>query len=215
MNSTDLDGDGDQDILASGSECVIWFENTDGLGTYGPAHIIGEESYFQGIQADDIDSDGDTDVIASWNDGNLEGGIIWYENIGPGTFGPKQTIIFTSDYWAGYFSIYTGDFDNDTDIDVFGGLSDKFSWYENNLILGNTEFESSQFSIFPSPADNQFTIQLDADTELELINLYNNLGQLVHSTSVPVVDSSNLSSGMYYVEVITNEGKATKKLIIK
>jgi hypothetical protein len=215
MNSTDLDGDGDQDILASGSECVIWFENTDGLGTYGPAHIIGEESYFQGIQADDIDSDGDTDVIASWNDGNLEGGIIWYENIGPGTFGPKQTIIFTSDYWAGYFSIYTGDFDNDTDIDVFGGLSDKFSWYENNLILGNTEFAASQFSIFPNPTTNQFTIQLDMDSELERINIYNNLGQLVHSTSVPVVDSSNLSSGMYYVEVITNEGKATKKLIIK
>lgn len=100
LNSPDLDGDGDSDLLAitsNYSSQLFWYENTDGLGTYSPAHIIGEESYFQGIQADDIDSDGDTDVIASWNDGNLEGGIIWYENIGLGTFGPKQTIIFSSD----------------------------------------------------------------------------------------------------------------------
>jgi hypothetical protein len=87
--------------------------------------------------------------------------------------------------------------------------------YDLSAILLTVTIPFSQFSIFPNPAENHFTIQLDMDSELERINIYNNLGQLVHSTSKMTVDTSTFSSGLYYVEVITNKGKATEKLILQ
>jgi len=82
-------------------------------------------------------------------------------------------------------------------------------------ILSTEDYPYSHFDLFPNPTTDLFTIQLDAASELETITVYNTLGQIVHSTSELVVDISNLSSGMYYVEVMTNKGKATKKLIIQ
>lgn len=69
--------------------------------------------------------------------------------------------------------------------------------------------------MYPNPATDQFTIQLDKDSELEIVNIYTNLGQLIHTTSENFVDTSTFSSGLYFVEVFTNKGKATKKLIIE
>jgi hypothetical protein len=215
IKMTDLDGDGDPDVLVLpfGNQ-MIWYENTDGLGTYSTSHVFGE-GYMNDLHVNDLDSDGDMDVITSLHDSSPFGGIVWYENTdGLGTFGSQQSVTTGS---GPYGPICSGDLDGDTDIDVVGVINgqDRFAWYENNLILGNTEFASSQFSIFPNPATDQFTIQLDAASELERINIYNNLGQLVHSTSQMTVDTSALSSGLYYVEVITNKGKATEKLILK
>ena len=87
--------------------------------------------------------------------------------------------------------------------------------FDLSAILSTDANTFVQFYLYPNPATNQFTIQLDAASELERINIYNNLGQLVHSTSKMIVDTSAFSSGLYYVEVITNKGKATEKLIIK
>jgi len=73
----------------------------------------------------------------------------------------------------------------------------------------------TQFSLFPNPAKDQFTISLNESIKLDRINIYNHLAQLISSTKETTVNTSNLSSGMYFVEVITDKGKATKKLILK
>jgi len=87
--------------------------------------------------------------------------------------------------------------------------------YDLSAVLSTNDYNFSQFSMYPNPAKNQFTIELSDNLELKSISIYNNLGQFVSSTSKHSTDVSNLSSGIYFVEVITNKGKSTKKLVIE
>ncbi len=80
--SADLDNDGDKDILTTSGGAfdgeVVWFENIDGLGTFGSKNIISTEVQFvRSVIAADIDNDGDMDVIASSQNDDK---IAWYEN---------------------------------------------------------------------------------------------------------------------------------------
>ena len=80
--AADLDGDGDQDFIAG----FGWYENLDGLGTFGPRQIISAETYqLSTLVAGDLDGDGDLDLLAgSYNDN----GVLWFENVdGRGSFG--------------------------------------------------------------------------------------------------------------------------------
>lgn len=49
---------------------------------------------------------------------------------------------------------------------------------------------------------------------LEEVTIYNNLGQVVKKASESVIDVSQLAKGLYFVEVTTNQGKATKKVVV-
>ena len=42
MYATDLDGDGDMDVLSASwvDGSIAWYENTDGRGTFGPQRVI-------------------------------------------------------------------------------------------------------------------------------------------------------------------------------
>lgn len=71
------------------------------------------------------------------------------------------------------------------------------------------------FKIYPNPVKDQFSIQLKNILELENVNIYNNLGQLVLTSNETTINSSKLSTGLYIVEIQTTRGKASKKLIIE
>ena len=78
----DLDGDGDLDALAAlfVSDEIVWYENLDGDGNFGPAQPLatgagGADSVF----AIDLDGDGDVDALSS---AITAGEVAWYENEG-------------------------------------------------------------------------------------------------------------------------------------
>ncbi|TGV03694.1 T9SS type A sorting domain-containing protein [Flavivirga rizhaonensis] len=89
------------------------------------------------------------------------------------------------------------------------------SVFDLNAILSSDSFVLSRFRISPNPATFQTTIKLNKGLILEKISIYNNLGQFILSTQKTVMNTSNLATGLYYVEVVTDKGKATKKLVIK
>lgn len=68
VRADDIDGDGDMDVLASVKfdNALIWWENTDGVGTEWAKHVI-DSSIKQpsSICTDDIDGNGHLDVIAA------------------------------------------------------------------------------------------------------------------------------------------------------
>lgn len=86
--------------------------------------------------------------------------------------------------------------------------------YDLTKAASLNEYVSNNFKIFPNPAKNVLNITLEDNLKLERADIYNNLGQIIRTSYTSVVDISDISSGMYFVEVTTNHGKATKKLII-
>lgn len=91
----------------------------------------------------------------------------------------------------------------------------KVKVYDLSAILFSDSFVLSKFNIFPNPAKNIVNIELIDNLILHNINIYNNLGQLLKSSKELIINTSNLSKGIYFVQVETDKGKATKKLIIE
>src|SRR5690554_2608242 len=87
--------------------------------------------------------------------------------------------------------------------------------YDLTKSSSHNNFSHIEFNIYPNPATDILNIGLENDLVLEKVMIYNNLGQVVKTSKDVVVNVENLSSGVYFVEVITDQGKATKKVVIK
>ncbi|MEI6682148.1 MAG: FG-GAP-like repeat-containing protein [Bacteroidota bacterium] len=77
----DIDHDGDMDVVATSMwvDQVVWFENLDGHGNFGPAHILPGGFHFpSSLSAADLDGDGDPDIIASYYDSDK---VVWFRNV--------------------------------------------------------------------------------------------------------------------------------------
>ena len=140
VSTADLDGDGDQDVLADILEIsgykIVWYENVDGMGNFGRRKVIDSDYSFE-VHAADLDGDGDLDVLSASYSNNT---IAWYENTnGQGDFGSYQEI--TGDLRSVY-AFHTTDLDDDGDLDVLSGVQneDRISrviWHENIDGRGN------------------------------------------------------------------------------
>ncbi len=137
--AADLDGDGDMDVIATSSldDDVMWFENTNGLGTFGEPIIIEDDLYnVSKAFTSDIDNDGDMDVFCL-----ARGKIVWYENMdGLGNFGgPIQIESIGNNFIP---SIAFGDLDGDDDLDITACYGSGFLYYIN--LDGQGTFSTSQ-----------------------------------------------------------------------
>ena len=92
------------------------------------------------------------------------------------------------------------------------------SYNQATGLLSFSNKETKGFSIFPNPATTQFSIDADltAKTSVQILN-YN--GQLVKEinqlNSSNQIDVSNLSSGVYFVNILINDSFSTEKLIVR
>jgi len=95
-----------------------------------------------------------------------------------------------------------------------GNLSGQVRVYDLSGILSNNEFVSQNFNIYPNPTSDILNINLENNLVLDHVTIYNNLGQVVKTVTENVINVSQLAKGLYFVEVTTNQGKATKKVIV-
>lgn len=114
---------------------------------------------------------------------------------------------------------------------MFEGTSD----YGNDLYVDNVNIamavtgikETNNISLanlYPNPTSAQTTLELSlANSESVVINIYNSLGELVHSeakNNMPAGDSrinlatEGLANGMYNVTITSKQGFVTKKLTV-
>ena len=167
--ATDLDGDGDLDVLSASEndDKIAWYENTDGLGTFGPQQAIttlanGARSVFVA----DIDGDGDQDVLSASSDDDT---IAWYENGALTPFGPSQTITFLAD---GARSVFAADLDGDGDQDVLSAseTDETVAWYEND---GQGGFGPQQVIFdLADGASSVFATDIDDDGDQDVLAAY-------------------------------------------
>jgi len=76
---------------------------------------------------------------------------------------------------------------------------------------------NSEFSVYPNPAEKEIYISGNNKEIIKEVNIYNQIGQKVlHETAITnTLDISMLKQGIYVIEMVSNERKIRKKLIIK
>src|SRR5690554_637657 len=87
--------------------------------------------------------------------------------------------------------------------------------YDLSGVLSSDKFTNANFTIYPNPATDVLNIELQDNVILENVTIYNNLGQKIKTVKQNTIDVSTLAKGLYFVEVTTNQGKASKKVIVE
>ncbi|WP_435264044.1 T9SS type A sorting domain-containing protein [Tenacibaculum sp. nBUS_03] len=198
--ATDIDQDGDMDILAAAYNKIALYKNNTGLGDFSSEKLLTVD-YLNGansINYKDIDLDGFNDLIYGISEDDA---IVWKKNInGLGVFGNTQVIGTNS---IDVKSVFVADIDGDGDMDVVASSigDNKVSWYENSTnTLGTISNDFISFSIYPNPTEN--VLNIVSKTKVLGLEIYNNLGQLVFAiANKNVVNISKLKSGIYFIKI--------------
>lgn len=81
-------------------------------------------------------------------------------------------------------------------------------------LIGSVPYKNKkQLRIYPNPTNN--VLHVKVDDEIQQITIYDLTGMTmsIWKDTVGGVDVSNLKSGIYFVEVLTNQGRITKQFI--
>lgn len=82
--------------------------------------------------------------------------------------------------------------------------------------LSNDSFELEEaISVYPNPANDELHIMMPTTTQLEKVQIYNTLGQLLATHQTTDFRIDNLSSGMHVMKITTSEGAIHKNFIKK
>ncbi|MFT7352953.1 MAG: aminopeptidase N [Flavobacterium sp.] len=86
----------------------------------------------------------------------------------------------------------------------------------NTTTLGKAIFNNENaIVVYPNPSNNQITIQMPTNLELQKVSLYNGLGQQVGIFYDNEFSVENYSTGIYSAIIQTSEGTFSKKIIKK
>ncbi len=161
---SDVDGDGDQDILAitnstNGNNVSVLVNN--GSQSFS-VQAVGAASFGRSVFAADVDSDGDIDVLsASRNDDK----VAWFENQGGLSF--QEHVLTTSANGAA--SVFAVDVDGDGDTDVISASNQDstVAWFEND---GNQNFTERVISTNDRGAFAVFAADYDGDGDIDVLS---------------------------------------------
>ena len=171
--AADMDGDGDDDVVTGSryDDKVAWYENTDGLGAFGPQIVISLlADHCQMVKAADIDGDGDQDVASA---SRFDDKIAWYENLdGLGTFGPQNVLSTQADEAK---AIHAADVDGDGDQDLLSGsfADNTVAWFENLDGLGTF---GAEVIISEEATQVQWVTSADLDGDGDEDVIYSGIG---------------------------------------
>ena len=167
--ATDMDGDGDMDILSASwdDDTIAWYENNNGdASSWTATDIATNANGAYSVFAADMDGDGDMDIVsASYNDDT----IAWYENNnGDGSSWTATDIATNAN---GAQSVYAADMDGDGDLDIVSAshLDDTIAWYENN----NGDASSWTATDIATSADGAFSVfaaDMDGDGDTDIVS---------------------------------------------
>ncbi len=99
--------------------------------------------------------------------------------------------------------------------DANGIDSGQVKVYNLSTVLGTDTFTLKSFILYPNPVENIINISLQNNSSFIKATIYNQSGQLVQTAQTLPVNVSNLASGTYFIEIITNDGKESERFVKK
>ena len=109
-----------------------------------------------------------------------------------------------------------------------GQATRMLAWYNSiasqltTTALANDTFLEKQFSIYPNPSIGSFTIDFKELTNSFSVEVYDLTGKTIYENNydqsanlVQVINIENATSGVYFVNIKSDKGIVTKKLIIE
>ncbi|NQX91287.1 MAG: VCBS repeat-containing protein, partial [Flavobacteriales bacterium] len=207
LDSADMDGDGDIDVVvAIGFENeVSWFENNN--ASFSTEHVIQNVLAPAQIFVSDIDGDGDNDVL-SHSIGTNE--VNYIENAGGGTFNAPQVVVSQS----GTVRLFTSDMDGDGLLDIVTSstMNDNISWWKND---GSNNFTTQNF-VYSIPGFQPtaiFCSDIDLDGDQDIVwgeittsNLFWQANNGTGSFSLPnIISNASDSTISIYVSDIDGD----------
>lgn len=109
-----------------------------------------------------------------------------------------------------------------------GQATRMLAWYNSiktqlsTTALANETFLENQFSIYPNPNKGSFTIEFKELANSFSVEVYDVTGKTIYennyeqsSNLIQVVDLDNPTSGIYFINIRSDKGIVTKKLIIQ
>lgn len=106
---------------------------------------------------------------------------------------------------------YEIDGDDNSKTLVISMLSPGFELFFTSNLLAIQPNIIVAFNIYPNPANN--TIFIDTERNIEGITIYNTSGQKVATFKTKTIDTSQLTAGIYFIEVQTNGQKSLQRFI--
>ena len=167
MQTVDLDGDGDTDIVAAISEPPLsyesrlaWYENRAGEFT---EHTVAILDYMdpESLFAADMDSDSDIDIVSCRADGEI---TLWLNN-GAESF---SSLAVSETYTLVPSFIAPGDVNNDGRTDIVLAHGD-ISWWEN---LSSNSFRQTDVG-YHNWAASICIVDLDGDSDTDILTMPN------------------------------------------
>lgn len=122
------------------------------------------------------------------------------------------------------------DYVNDACMYMFtAGQAARMQAYYNSIasqfktnVLGNEQFLENQFSLYPNPTKGSFSIEFKDLVNSYSVEVYDISGKTLYENNydqaaslVQVINLKNTTSGVYFVNVKSDRGIVTKKLIIQ
>ena len=176
VTASDLDGDGDEDVIYSvlktpDGDIVAWRKNLGG-GSFGEEQLIVAQDGgdWWEVLAADLDGDGDADVIAG---SAYDHGVLWFENLG-GSLASGRTI---TDSFSDSHPLQFADLDGDGDLDFIPGYTrdGRVPWFEN---AGGGSFAARTGDRHPSAcrmaASIRSTSMGDGDEDIIVLSSFQN-----------------------------------------
>ena len=220
--SVTLSSDGT--VVAIGGVHVRVYENIANTWTQIGEDIDGEAAGDQSGVSVSLSSDGSIVAIGAIRNDNING--------------PNSGHVRVYNNESGIWTQIGEDIDGKAEHDLFGysiGLSSDgtilaiaafgsegnvpdpgyVQVYDLSNPLSINDVSLIKTNIYPNPAKEAFTIQLQDGNQLVKAELYNALGQFIKLHKTITIPTTGMAKGIYFLKVKTTLGETIKKLIIE